>query len=78
MLVALGTDGNEEAHVAQLAVELLLLSVYRGPGPRQAAPAVGAGEVLLVVELVTGLHGPVGDGLGADGAGHGGHTDRRL
>ena len=76
MLVALGADWHEEGHVAVLAVELLLLGVDRHSGPRQAHRALPAGEAgLLVVELVPGLHGPVGDGLGADGAGHGGHDE---
>ena len=75
VLVAPGTDRDEERHVAVLAVEILLLGVDRHLRPGQAEAALGAGEVLLMVELVAGLHGPVGDGLGADGAGHDGHCD---
>lgn len=39
---------------------------------REAHLTHGAGEVLLVVEALPGLHGAVGDVLRADGADHGG------
>ena len=42
---------------------------------REARPTHGAGEVVLVVEPLPGLHGAVGDVLGADGADHGAHDD---
>ena len=75
VLVTPGTNGDEEGHVAVLAVETLLPGVDRHLRPGQAGAALGTGEVLLVVELVSGLHRPVGDGLGADGAGHDGHCE---
>ena len=75
VLVTPGTNGDEEGHVAVLAVETLLPGVDRHLRPGQAGAALGTGEVLLVVELVPRLHRPVGDGLGADGAGHDGHCE---
>ena len=43
---------------------------------REAHPTHGAGEVVLVIEALPGLHGAVGDVLRADGADHGGaHGD---
>ena len=44
---------------------------------RQLAFLAPEALVAMVVALVAGLHGPVGDGLGADGAGHDGHDERR-
>ena len=42
---------------------------------REAHPTHGAGEVVLVIEALSGLHGAVRDVLGADGAHHGAHAD---
>ena len=42
---------------------------------REAHPTHGAGEVVLVIEALPGLHGAVGDVLRADGADHGAHGD---
>ena len=36
----------------------------------------GAGKVVLVIEPLPRLHGPVSDVLRADGADHGAHDDR--
>ena len=42
---------------------------------RKAHPTHGAGEVVLVVEALPGLHGAVRDVLRADSAHHGTHAD---
>ena len=42
---------------------------------RKTHPTHGAGEVVLVVEALPGLHGAVSDVLRADGADHG-HGDQ--
>ena len=42
---------------------------------REAHPTHGAGEVVLVIQALSSLHGTVGDVLGADSAHQGAHAD---
>ena len=42
---------------------------------RKAHPTLGAGEVVLMVQVLSGLHGMVRDVLGAESAHHGAHAD---
>ena len=68
VLVTPCTHWYKLGHVVCLTIELLMLGVNGHAG--QAGAAHAAQEVVLMVQLVTSLHGPVCDGAMAGGADH--------